>query len=88
MVISSVKYVKQGNGTVTEMGGEVERPGQASLRRWHLSSDLNDKLNPHTHRVFQEVGTVSAKALGQAELGVLRKIEDGQHIVSGEMRRS
>lgn len=53
-----------------------------------MGSDLNDKLNPHTHRVFQEVGTVSAKALGQAELGVLRKIEDGQHIVSGEMRRS
>lgn len=53
-----------------------------------MGSDLNDKLEPHIHRVFQEVGTVSAKALRQAELGVLRKIEDGQHIVSGEMRRS
>ena len=40
-----------------------------------MGSDLNNKLEPHTHRVFQEVGTVSAKALGQAELGVLRNGE-------------
>lgn len=56
-------------------------PGRASLRRWHLSRDLNEEsIIEGTEEVFLAEGALCAKALRQNDLDKLRnrrKTSDG-----------